>query len=198
MYLRASLAEPAIDSRNSVLEHCRTFLNKYICLSCLDDFQRYHWAWPGNHQPLQAIVVLVKEIERQPQGTATLAFCQVVDEVLALCQPHGGVSGMQDNGIMARPLSDGGDEAWVLIRRLRSKAWLKAGLDPDTLLTREEVIANARQNLHAMQMTEQPTLFTAPNPSETTGSHHDAACPDSLGTLNLDWEDWILANPIFR
>ena len=40
---------------------------------------------------------------------------------------------------MKRPLSDG-QETWEYLRRLRTKAWNLAGIDPDIVWTREQAI----------------------------------------------------------
>ena len=45
--------------------------------------------------------------------------------------------GGEDGISTSRPLKDGGREAWDMMRRLREKAWLKAGLDPSVLWTEQ-------------------------------------------------------------
>lgn len=52
--------------------------------------------------------------------------------------------GGEDGISTSRPLRDGGREAWDMLRRLREKAWLKAGLDPSVLWT-EQAQAEARR-----------------------------------------------------
>ena len=60
-----------------------------------------------------------------------------IDKVFSLSGPDGGVVGGEDGISTSRPLKDGGREAWDMMRRLREKAWLKAGLDPGVLWTEQ-------------------------------------------------------------
>lgn len=53
-----------------------------------------------------------------------------VDQILSLSGPDGGVVSGGDDIFTRRPLRNGGREAWGMIRRLRQKAWQKAGLNP--------------------------------------------------------------------
>lgn len=58
-----------------------------------------------------------------------------IDKIFSLSGPDGGVVGGEDGVSTQRPLKDGGREAWDMIRRLRQKAWQRAGLDPHKLWT---------------------------------------------------------------
>lgn len=62
----------------------------------------------------------------------------LIDKIFSLSGPDGGVVGGEDGITTQRPLRDGGREAWDMMRRLREKAWQKAGLDPDVLWTDAE------------------------------------------------------------
>ena len=92
-------------------------------------------------------MVLLKEVDREPYGVDAEASRTVIDEAFALCGPDGGITGEQEDELMRRPLTEGGQEAWDLIKRLRSRAWQKANLDPDIMWTREEVKRVARERL---------------------------------------------------
>lgn len=72
-----------------------------------------------------------------PEASRSRAF---IDRVLALSGPDGGVVGGEDGISTQRPLKDGGREAWDMIRRLRQKAWQKAGLNPQMLWTEQDQI----------------------------------------------------------
>jgi hypothetical protein len=72
-----------------------------------------------------------------PEASKSRAF---IDSILALSGPDGGVVGGEDGVSTQRPLKDGGREAWDMIRRLRQKAWQKAGLDPQMLWTEQDQI----------------------------------------------------------
>ena len=62
----------------------------------------------------------------------------LIDKIFSLSGPDGGVVGGEDGITTQRPLRDGGREAWDMMRRLREKAWQKAGLDPDMLWADQE------------------------------------------------------------
>ncbi|GLI72129.1 hypothetical protein PoHVEF18_000297 [Penicillium ochrochloron] len=72
-----------------------------------------------------------------PEASRSRAF---IDRILALSGPDGGVVGGEDGISTQRPLKDGGREAWDMIRRLRQKAWQKAGLNPQMLWTEQDQI----------------------------------------------------------
>lgn len=72
-----------------------------------------------------------------PEASKSRAF---IDRILALSGPDGGVVGGEDGICTQRPLKDGGREAWDMIRRLRQKAWQKAGLNPQMLWTEQDQI----------------------------------------------------------
>ncbi|KAJ5493557.1 hypothetical protein N7463_009644 [Penicillium fimorum] len=104
---------------DSALRHCHGFMEKFIQLATDPDFQPFHWSWPG------------------PEASRSRAF---IDSILALSGPDGGVVGGEDGVSAQRPLKDGGREAWDMIRRLRQKAWQKAGLNPQMLWTEQDQI----------------------------------------------------------
>lgn len=69
-----------------------------------------------------------------PEASKSRAF---IDKIFSLSGPDGGVVGGEDGVSTARPLKDGGREAWDMMRRLREKAWQKAGLDPQVFWTEQ-------------------------------------------------------------
>jgi len=113
----------------------------------------------SNHQPMHATmydsiskvtgtalmryrIMLIDLYERpySPEASRSRAF---IDSILALSGPDGGVVGGEDGISTQRPLKDGGREAWDMIRRLRQKAWQKAGLNPQILWTEQDQIQAA-------------------------------------------------------
>lgn len=84
-------------------------------------------------------IMLIDLYERpySPEAFRSRAF---IDRVLALSGPDGGVVGGEDGVSTQRPLKDGGREAWDMIRRLRQKAWQKAGLNPQMLWSEQDQI----------------------------------------------------------
>ncbi|KAJ5648849.1 uncharacterized protein N7484_002572 [Penicillium longicatenatum] len=118
-------------ARQSALRHCHGFMEKFIQLATDPDFQPFHWSWPG--------IMLIDLYERpySPEASKSRAF---IDRILAISGPDGGVVGGEDGISTQRPLKDGGREAWDMIRRLRQKAWQKAGLNPKMLWTEQDQI----------------------------------------------------------
>ncbi|KUJ13630.1 uncharacterized protein LY89DRAFT_785273 [Mollisia scopiformis] len=137
-----------------VVTHSRNYLQKFLFIACAKDFQWFQWAWPGNHQPLHAIMILLKEVEQNPFGPDSELSRNIVDQAFALCNIDGGISGNEQGNIMPRPLTEGGQEAWEFIRRLRARAWIKAGLDPDLIMTREDVLKVLERQLEAMKLSD--------------------------------------------
>lgn len=74
----------------------------------------------------------------------------LIDQTIALCGIDGGVVGSCG---VRRPLTEGGREVWDFIRRLRIKGFVRAGLDPDLLLTRDQVVELALKRLKWIEMT---------------------------------------------
>ncbi|CAG8119570.1 unnamed protein product [Penicillium olsonii] len=127
-------------ARQSALRHCHGFMKKFIQLATDPDFQPFHWSWPGNHQPMHATMIMLVDLYERPYSSEASKSRALIDRILALSGPDGGVVGGEDGISTQRPLKDGGREAWDMIRRLRQKAWQKAGLDPRMLWTEKDQI----------------------------------------------------------
>ncbi|KAJ5826506.1 hypothetical protein N7447_003269 [Penicillium robsamsonii] len=127
-------------ARQSALRHCHGFMEKFIQLATDPDFQPFHWSWPGNHQPMHATMIMLIDLYERPYSPEASRSRAFIDSILALSGPDGGVVGGEDGVSTQRPLKDGGREAWDMIRRLRQKAWQKAGLDPQMLWTEQDQI----------------------------------------------------------
>ncbi|KAJ5625252.1 transcriptional regulator family: Fungal Specific TF [Penicillium lagena] len=127
-------------ARQSALRHCHGFMEKFIQLATDPDFQPFHWSWPGNHQPMHATMIMLIDLYERPYSPEASKSRALIDRILALSGPDGGVVGGEDGVSTQRPLKDGGREAWSMIRRLRQKAWQKAGLNPEMLWTEQDQI----------------------------------------------------------
>ncbi|KAJ5948364.1 hypothetical protein N7466_001379 [Penicillium verhagenii] len=127
-------------ARQSALRHCHGFMEKFIQLATDPDFQPFHWSWPGNHQPMHATMIMLIDLYERPYSPEASRSRAFIDRILALSGPDGGVVGGEDGISTQRPLKDGGREAWDMIRRLRQKAWQKAGLNPKMLWTEQDQI----------------------------------------------------------
>ncbi|KAJ5114292.1 hypothetical protein NUU61_000051 [Penicillium alfredii] len=127
-------------ARQSALRRCHGFMEKFIQLATDPDFQPFHWSWPGNHQPMHATMIMLIDLYERPYSPEAFKSRAFIDRILALSGPDGGVVGGEDGVSTQRPLKDGGREAWDMIRRLRHKAWQKAGLNPQMLWTEQDQI----------------------------------------------------------
>src|SRR3954447_11067701 len=83
------------------------------------------------------MLVDLDERPYSPEASKSRVF---IDRIMALCGPDGGVVGGEDGISMFRPLKHGGREAWDMIRRLRQKAWQKAGLNHQMLWNGQDKI----------------------------------------------------------
>jgi hypothetical protein len=118
------------------MNYCREYLHRFIRLTQCNDFQPWHWCWPGQHQPLYSIMALLQDLEDNPSDRAAIETRRLIDLAIFMCGPQAneGILSSEDGSPDARPLHDGGSEAWVFIRRVRERVWEKAGLDPSILL----------------------------------------------------------------
>jgi hypothetical protein len=127
-------------ARQGALRHCHGFMEKFIALATDPDFQPFQWSWPGNHQPMHATMIMLIDLYERPSSPQALRSRAFIDKIFSISGPDGGVVGGEDGVTTARPLKYGGREAWDMMRRLREKAWQKAGLDPQQLWTEQAQI----------------------------------------------------------
>ncbi|KAJ5259584.1 hypothetical protein N7478_012565 [Penicillium angulare] len=159
------------NARQSALRHCHGFMEKFIQLATDPDFQPFHWSWPGNHQPMHATMIMLIDLYERPYSPEASRSRAFIDRVLALSGPDGGVVGGEDGISLQRPLKDGGREAWDMIRRLRQKAWQKAGLNPRMLWTEQDQIqagiASPAADLNGSKasLAGSPSVSTSSQPS---------------------------------
>jgi hypothetical protein len=179
-----------------------------VIISSLKTFSNFQWCWPGNHQPLHALVVLLQQVAQNPSTPDTAALCSLIDQTMSLCGTGGGVisAGDSDAQIRRRPLTEGGREAWTLIRKLRAKAFTESGLDPDILPTREEVVELSQRRLNAIKTAiETSTEKGGPAPGNiicaseidqaTTASDiwspNDSIPDHAFGAVeHINWDEW--------
>jgi hypothetical protein len=94
--------------------------------------------------------------------------------MFSLISPNDGVVS-EDNGVLTeRNLSEGGREAWALLRRLRRKAWENMGRDPDVLWTEDGLGTTDVRSPAALA----PEAASATNTSEVL----KASSAQTLGT----------------
>jgi hypothetical protein len=82
--------------------------------------------------------------------------------------------------------------AWDLIMRLRSKAWIKANLNPDNVPTRHHVVRLAEEKLGTiMEVIQSSTRIGTEE--QILGRMTDYSESFAVGggnTPSLNWEDW--------
>lgn len=127
-------------------------------------------------------IMLIDLYERpySPEASRSRAF---IDKIFSLTGPDGGVVGGEDGISTQRPLKDGGREAWDMIRRLRQKAWQKAGLDPHQLWTEQ---AQIQAGVRSTQLPRIHDVAEAFSPA-TAANGRNASSPRPLaGRESLD------------
>ena len=127
-------------ARSCALKHCHSFMRKFISLATDPAFQPFHWSWPGMHQPMHATMILLVDLYERPKSVEAPRSRALIDKIFSMSSADGGIVSGEDGVTVQRPLREGGREAWDMLRRLREKAWQKAGLDPDVLWTEEDQI----------------------------------------------------------
>jgi hypothetical protein len=138
-------------------------------------------------------MLLLREVDRNPHEEFSESYCTVIDEVLALCRPEGGVTGAQE-GSLPRILTEGGQEAWDLIKRFRSRIWTRSGLDPDVLPRRDEIAALAEERLEELtslssdQQSEPVQALGLDDDRYRDGDFDAGAGTTESFTPNLNWD----------
>jgi hypothetical protein len=104
------------------------------------------------HQPMHAAMIMLVDLYERPTSVEAPRSRAFIDQIFAMSGPDGGIVSGEDGVTVQRPLREGGREAWDLLRKLREKAWRKAGLDPDVLWTEaSQIDAGVAQPLTEMQ-----------------------------------------------
>ena len=100
-------------------------------------FRPFFWIYPGLYQPLQATALLLADLLKRPTSPEAQRSRVLVEGVFSLLGPDGRVVGKQE-GIVPQGVGSGGRQAWTMLRRLREKAWEKAGLKSNMVWTDAE------------------------------------------------------------
>ena len=80
-------------------------------------------------------MALIQDLSDHPFDALAHETRRLIDLAIDMCRPQsdGGIVATEDGDPIARPLHEGGAEAWKFIRGVRARAWEKAGLDPSLL-----------------------------------------------------------------
>ncbi|EED22337.1 C6 transcription factor, putative [Talaromyces stipitatus ATCC 10500] len=186
-------------ARQGALRHCHGFMEKFIALATDPDFQPFQWSWPGNHQPMHATMIMLIDLYERPNSPEALRSRAFIDKIFSISGPDGGVVGGEDGVTTARPLKDGGREAWDMMRRLREKAWQKAGLNPKQLWTEQaQIQAGVGQNVkrtptHRSSHARRPVDTAKPLGTKPAG---DAQLADFNRKFFEMTRNHVLPNPV--
>lgn len=108
------------------MDHARNFIQKFILLATDDLFQPFWWKRPGSHWPMQPCMIILIDLYDRPTNEDAATSRALIDGLFKL-------SGFVNSLDMA----DCHDQ-WVMLLRLRSIVWHRAGLDPSILWTEEQ------------------------------------------------------------
>ncbi|MCJ1419820.1 hypothetical protein MMC32_006176 [Xylographa parallela] len=119
--------------RQTALKYCHNYMKNFLELATNPVFQPFQWAWPGGHQPMHAVMIMLVDLYERPNSDEAEVSRSYIDRTFKQAAPEGGITAEEGGIPVQRPLREGGQEAWTMLRRLRERAWQKAGLDPDIL-----------------------------------------------------------------
>lgn len=137
---------------------------------------------------MHATMIMLVDLYEKPTSLEAPRSRALIDEVLSMSGSDGGIVSGEDGVSVQRPLREGGREAWNLLRKLREKAWQKAGLDPNIHWTEESQIqAGIAQPLtdaqHMAQSLREDVLH---NPLHSRNSETSAGVRDLLSSAVKD------------
>ena len=117
----------------TVLPHAYDYVEGFIHIITNPLSQPFHWTWPACHQPLHAMMILLVDLYERPMSETATRSRVLIDRAFELTTPDGGISTEEDGVPVPRPLMQGGQAVWKIMRTLREKAWRKAGFDPEII-----------------------------------------------------------------
>lgn len=135
---------------------------------------------------MHATMIMLVDLYERPTSIEAPRSRAFIDQIFAMSGPDGGIVSGEDGVTVQRPLREGGREAWDLLRKLREKAWRKAGLDPNVLWTEESQInAGIAQPLTEAQRMAQSLREDVLHDPIDLRAHGDPKPPASAGYQNL-------------
>ncbi|KAK5069513.1 hypothetical protein LTR64_008194 [Lithohypha guttulata] len=128
-------------SRNCAMRSCHGFMRKFISLAEDPELRNFRWLWPTGFHPIHATIILLVDLHDRPHSDEAPRSRAMIDRMFSLAARETADEESENSCSIAVPLKEGGEEAWQMLRKLRHKAWNKAGLDPDVLWSEEDQIA---------------------------------------------------------
>jgi hypothetical protein len=120
-------------------------LIKTAYLASNKDFESFQWSWPGNHQPLHAIVIILNFLNDSPYSPMVQECRNVVDAVLASHKPIQSLVSPTESPMPSHPTSRTGSQIWKYLAQLRQKVWLATGVDETGLWSRDEAASYSKR-----------------------------------------------------
>lgn len=182
---------------SSFLEKCRTYVLKCASIAACPQFDRFHWSWPGNHQPIHALATLLVDLIQDPHSEHAEKYREAVNIVFAMLGPTGGLlpeTKLDTPG--PRPLTEGGEEVWLFIRRLRSKAWRCADIDPGIVWTRKHAVHWLNNLLADGNITSPMTTGSKPPQASQDTSHNEEQVETPLSNWRQNLDEFDLNTPL--
>lgn len=93
------------------------------------EFRPFYWLYPGTYQPLQATAILLDDVLKSPFSAEAQHSRTLVERLFSFEGPYG--VGLYKERGLNKDTSHAGKAVWEMLRRLRRRAWKKAGIDPD-------------------------------------------------------------------
>lgn len=135
------------------------------------EFRPFYWLYPGTYQPLQATAILLDDVLKSPFSAEAQHSRTLVERLFSFVGPHG--VGLYTERGVHRNASHAGKAVWEMLRRLRRRAWKKAGIDPDMAWLDGNIVQNISPQ-------DQTTTL------DPTPSHSNPALPETSQPENID------------
>jgi len=134
-FLKNSKSRMWAVARGCALKACHGYMRKFLSIAEDSELRRFRWAWSGTFHPMHATIILLIDLHDRPHSDEAPRSRAMIDKMLSFSSPE---KGLVNDKFTAVPLKEGGTEAWIMLRKLRHKAWQLAGLDPDVLWSEED------------------------------------------------------------
>lgn len=130
MALHDSSSQP-----HSAILHYQAYLRCYIELNTTHSFRPLRWLYPGYHQPIQAVAILLVDLYRNPRNQHALESQTLIERLFSILQQEDSLIDMHLKQVHGRsharrPFA----MAWRKLEELRRTVWSKLGLNESTLL----------------------------------------------------------------
>lgn len=125
-------------ARNCALKSCHAYMRKFLSMAEDPELRNFRSTWVSSFHPMHATIILLIDVNDRPHSYEASRSRAMIDKMFSLISPSKLeiLSHLASADVL--PLKEGGEEAWIMLRKLRHKAWQNAGLDPDVLWTEED------------------------------------------------------------